>query len=97
MSWDSSVVFSHLAFIAFVGNLLAVNLNTFAILFPAFEFRLVVNHLVTYCDLWSFVSLAGIASYLAISSHHLGTYLVVGLTPLIYLWSERAKPLGVGQ
>jgi hypothetical protein len=43
-------VFSHLALVAFVGNLLVVGLNTFAILFPAFGFLLVVEYLVTNCD-----------------------------------------------
>jgi hypothetical protein len=44
-------VFSHLAFIAFVGNLLVAGLNTFAVLFPPFRFLIVVGYLVTNCDL----------------------------------------------
>jgi hypothetical protein len=67
VSLDSSVVFSYLAFIAFMGNLLVAGLNTFAILFPAFGFLLIVGYLVTNCDLRLIVSLAGnAAGYLAI-------------------------------
>jgi hypothetical protein len=40
-------VYSNLAFIAFVGNLLVEGLNTFAVLFPAFGFLLVAGYLVT--------------------------------------------------
>ncbi len=63
--WDSSVVFSHHTFIAFVGNQLAVGLNTFAILFPTFEFLLAVGYLVSTCDFRCIVALVGIAAYLA--------------------------------
>ncbi len=51
MYWGSSVVFSYHAFIAFVGNQLVAGLNTFAILFPAFEFLLAVGCPVYNCDL----------------------------------------------
>jgi hypothetical protein len=64
--WDSSVVFSHHALIAFVGNQFAAGLNTFAVLFPAFRFPLAVGYLVSNCDLKCIVALAGIAAYLAI-------------------------------
>jgi hypothetical protein len=61
-------VFSYLAFIAFVGNLLVAGLNTVAVLFPAFGFLLVVGYLVTNFDLSCFVSLVEITAYLAILS-----------------------------
>jgi hypothetical protein len=64
--WDSSVVFSHHAFIAFGGNLLAVGLGSFAILFPSSGFLLAVGYLVSNSDLRCIVALAGIAAYLAI-------------------------------
>jgi hypothetical protein len=59
-------VFSHLAFIAFVRNPLVAGLNTVAALFAAFGFLLVVRYLLTIRDSRYFVSLAGIANYLAI-------------------------------
>jgi hypothetical protein len=66
VSWDSSVVFSHHAFVAFGGNPLAAGLSSFAIFFPYIGFLLVVGHLVSNCDLWCIVALAGITAYLAI-------------------------------
>ncbi len=41
-------------------------LNTFDILFPTFGFLLVVGYLVSNCDLRCIISVAGIATYLAI-------------------------------
>jgi hypothetical protein len=64
--WDSSVVFSHHAFIAFAGNQLAAGLSTFAVLFLSTGFLLSVGHLVSNCDLRCIVALAGIAAYLDI-------------------------------
>ncbi len=66
MYWDSSVGFSHHAFIAFVGNQLAAGLRTFAVLFPSIGFLLAVGYLVSNCDLRCIVALAGSAFYLAI-------------------------------
>ncbi len=56
-------MFSHFAFIAFVGNQLAADLSTFAILFPSL---LAVGYLVSNCDLRCTVALAGITAYLPI-------------------------------
>ena len=64
--WDSSVVFSHHAFIAFGGNLLAAGLSSFAILFPSIGFLLAVGHLVSNCDLRCIIALVEITAYLAI-------------------------------
>ena len=66
MTWDSSVVFSHHAFITFGGDPLAAGLSSFAILFPSIGFLLVVGHLVSNCDLRCVVALAGIGAYLVI-------------------------------
>ncbi len=66
MYWDSSVVFSHHAFIAFGGNPLVAGLNSFAVLIPFNEFRLVVGYLVSNCDLRCIVALVGIAANVAI-------------------------------
>ncbi len=63
---DSSVVFSHHAFIAFGGDLMVAGLSSFAVLFPSIGFLLVVGHLVSNCDLRCIVALMGIAAYLAI-------------------------------
>ncbi len=59
-------MFSHHAFIAFVGNQLAAGLNTFAVLFPAFGFLLAVGYHVSNCDFRCIIALLGIAAYLAI-------------------------------
>ncbi len=66
MTWDSSAVFSHHAFIAFGGDPLAAGLSSFAVLFPSIGFLLVVGHVVPNCDLRCIVALVGIAAYLAI-------------------------------
>jgi hypothetical protein len=66
MTWDSSVVFSHHAFIAFGGDPLAAGLCFFAVLFPSIGFLLVAGHLVSDCDLRYIIALAGITAYLAI-------------------------------
>ncbi len=64
MYWDSSVVFTYHALIAFfVGNQLAAGLSTFAVLFPSIGFLLAVGYLVPNYDL---VALAGITAYLTI-------------------------------
>jgi hypothetical protein len=64
--WDSSVVFSHHAFIAFRGNPLAAGLNSFAVLIPFNGFLLVIGYLVSNCDLMCIIALEGITAYLAI-------------------------------
>jgi hypothetical protein len=66
MTWDSSVVFSHHAFIAYGGDLLVAGLSSFAVLFPSIGVLLVVGHLVSNGDLRCVVDLAVIAAYLAI-------------------------------
>ncbi len=66
MYCDSSVVFSHHAFIAFVVNQLAAGFCTFAVLFPSIGFLLAVGYLVSNCDLRCIVALAGSAAYSAI-------------------------------
>ena len=66
MYWDSSVLFSHHAFIAFGGDPLVADLSSFAILFPSIRFLLAVGHLVSNCDLRCIVALTGIAADLAI-------------------------------
>ncbi len=66
MTWDSSVMFSHHAFIAFGGDPLVAGLSSFAILFPSIGFLFVVGHLVSNCDLRCVIALAGIAVYLVI-------------------------------
>ncbi len=60
-------MFFHHAFIAFAGIQLAAGLSTLTILFPSIRFQLAVGYLVSNCDLWCIVALAGIAAYLAIS------------------------------
>ncbi len=66
MYWDSSVLFSHHAFITFGGNLLVVGLYSVGVLILFDGFLLVVGYLVSNCDLRCIVALAGIAAYLAI-------------------------------
>ncbi len=66
MYQDSSVVFSHHAFIAFRGNPLAAGLNSFAVLFPSNGFLLAVGYLVPNFELRCILALAGIDAYLAI-------------------------------
>ncbi len=66
MTWDSSVVFSHHAFIAFGGDPLVAGLSSFAVLVPSIGFLLVVGHLVSNWDVRCIVALAGIAAYLEI-------------------------------
>ncbi len=59
-------MFSHHTLIAFGGDLLAADLISFFVLFPAIGFVLVVGHLVSNCDLRCIIALEGIAAYLAI-------------------------------
>ncbi len=66
MHWDSSVVFPHHTFIAFVGNQLAAGLSTFDILIPSIGFLLAVGYLVSNCDFRCIIALVGTAAYLAI-------------------------------
>ncbi len=66
MYWVSSVVFSHHAFIALGGNLLAAGLSSFAVLLPSSGFLLAVGYLVSNSDLKCIVALVGIAAFLEI-------------------------------
>ncbi len=59
-------MFSHHAFIAFVGNQLAAGLSTFAVVFLSIGSLSAVGHLVSNCDLRCIIALAGIAAYLAV-------------------------------